>query len=118
MARYTYETTISFGSEDRADFAEMDVTVSFSVSWGCPSSYRGPAEDDEVSDITLIKVGDRFAPWNLHHHSDRHLAALVVEALEDSERDLERMLEIANEEEAGAADVRAERRWEEMRGVA
>lgn len=112
--RYTYETTLNFDGE-RADYAEIDVTVSFDVSWGRPASRLGPAEDDEVSDITLVKVGDRFAPWGFHTWSDKHFAALVEDRLMESEDHLCRMLEIANEEEVAIEDRLSEARWEDHR---
>lgn len=122
--RYRYETTLTFGSEERADFAEVDVEVSYAVSFGCAAQTYGPAENcypaepDEVDDIRLEKVGGRKAPWNLHFHSDKHFAALVVEKLEASERDLEAMIQDAHEQEVADHDAAMEARWEDRRGEA
>jgi hypothetical protein len=110
LSHFQYETTVHFPAE-YAD--EIDVTVSFDVSWGRPSRYDAPYEDDEVSDIRLIQVGGRFRPWGLHNWSDSHFAELVSDALFASERDLERMLEKAREEEACVEDVISERKWVE-----
>src|ERR1700747_825263 len=122
MARYTYETTLSFGDDTRADFAEVDVSVSYEVSFGTPESGRfGPIEaydpgsDDEVHSIRLETVGGRKGPWGLHFHSDNNFAALVVEMIEASEADLLAMVENAHEEELALEDAIAEQRWEERR---
>lgn len=109
MARHHYSTTLTFpaGGTDH----EIDVTVSFAVSPGCPASFSGPAEDAEVSDITLVEVGGKPRPWRFHNWSDGHFAELVAERLFASETHLERMLEIASE---GWDDIEAEiseRRW-------
>jgi len=121
-ARYKYETTLSFGDDTRADFAEVDVSVSYEVSFGSPESSRfGPIEaydpgsDDEVHSIRLEKVGGRPAPWNLHFHSDRHFAAICVEKLEESEADLAAMIENAHESELALEDEIADMRWEARR---
>lgn len=120
MARYTYETTLSF-EEGAADFTEVDVTVSYAVSFGCAAQTYGdpsrchPAEADEVDDIRLELVGDRKAPWGLHFHSDKHFAAIVADRLEASEHDLERMVEEAHEQEVGDYEAELERRWEDRR---
>lgn len=124
MARHRYETTLSFGTDGEADFTEVDVEVSFTVSFGCAAQTYGPAElcypaeADEVDDIRLEKVGGRPAPWNLHFHSDKHFAALVVEKLEASEDDLARMAEIAHEDAAADYDAAMEARWEDRRSWA
>lgn len=94
--RFTYSTTLEFDPE-RFDFSEADVTVSFTLN------------GDEASDIRLELVGDRKAPWGLHHHSDAHFAALVVEMLEGSERHCEAMI-IEAGEQAYAALVEAQER--------
>jgi hypothetical protein len=114
MVRYRYETTLSF-NPDRADFTEVDVGVSFEVSFGRPATRLDPASDDEVTDIRLETVGGRKAPWNLHFHSDRHFAELVVEMLEASEHHLSAMIEAAHEEEVALEDEISEQRWEERR---
>jgi hypothetical protein len=120
MVRYRYETTLSF-NPDRADFTEVDVGVSFEVSFGRlaqgPSYACGgvPADPDEITDIRLETVGGRKAPWNLHFHSDKHFAALVVEMLEASEHHLSAMIEAAHEEEVAVEDEISEARWEERR---
>lgn len=120
MDRSHYSTTLTFSvpsHDPRRDDVEVeiDVTVSFAVSVGCPASYRGPAEDDEVSDITLVQIGDRFRPWNLNNWSDGHIADLVAEKLFDSETHLERMLEKAAEDAADTEDRLDEARWEARR---
>lgn len=112
MARYTYETTLSFGSDERADFAEVDVKVAYDVSFGRAATRLDPAEDDEITDIRLIEVGGRPAPWGLHFHSDKHFAAIVAEMLEESEADLEAMIANAHEEAAADYDRAMEARWE------
>lgn len=122
--RFTYETCLAFGTDGEADFTEVDVTVSYECSFGCAAQTYGPAEscypaeDPEVDDIRLEKVGGKPAPWNLHFHSDRHFAAIVVERLEASERDLEAMILEASETAADDHYAAQERRWEERRGEA
>ena len=122
MSRYRYETTLTFGTDGEADFAEVDVTVSYEVAFGSPESGRfGPVEaydpgsDDEVHSIRLETVGGKPAPRNLHHHSDKHFAALVVERLEASEADLAAMIENAHESELALEDEIADLRWEARR---
>lgn len=122
MARYTYDTCLTFGTDGEADFAEVDVTVSFACDFGTPETGRfGPVEfydpgsGDDVHSIRLEKVGGRPAPWNLHFHSDKHFAALVVEMLEASERDLEAMIQEASETAADDHYAALERRWEDRR---
>jgi hypothetical protein len=122
--RYRYETTLSF-NPDRADFTEVDVGVSFEVSFGTPETgcfgpveLYDPGSGDEVHSIRLETVGGRKAPWNLHFHSDKHFAALVVEMLEASEHHLSAMIEAAHEEEVALEDAVAEARWEARREMA
>lgn len=121
-ARYRYETTLAFGHDGEADYAEVDVEVSYEVDFGAPETGRfGPIEaydpgsGDEVHSIRLEKIGGRPAPWNLHFHSDKHFAAIVAEKLEASEADLEAMIANAHEAEVALEDAIAEMRWEERR---
>lgn len=124
MARtFKYSTTLEFGSDPyAADYGEVDVTVTFEVDFGTPEAGRfGPIEaydpgsDDEIHTIRLVKVGERSAPFGMAHHSDAHFEALVVDKLEASEGDRERMLEIAHETEASDYDAARGSRWEELR---
>lgn len=124
MPRYTYETTLTF-DPGAFDWEEVDVEVSYEVDFGSPESgYFGPVElydpgsGADVHSIRLEKVGGRKAPWNLHFHSDKHFAALVVEKLEASERDLEAMIQDAHDQEVADHDAAMEARWEARRGEA
>jgi len=120
MSRYRYATTLA-SNPDRADYAEVDVEVTYEVSFGRPATlYAAPercheAEPDEVHSIRLEKVGGRPAPWNLHFHSDKHFAAICVEKLEESEADLAAMIENAHESELALEDEIADMRWEARR---
>ena len=123
MGRHRYSITLEFGSDlYAADYAEVDVEVTFEVDFGSPETVRfGPVEaydpgsDDEIHSIRLVKVGERAAPFGMEHHSDKHFEALVVEALEASEAHRERMLEIAHEDAVASWDDAREARWEERR---
>ena len=121
MSRHTYETTLSFGTDGEADYSEVDVKVAFDFSPGCAAQTYGPAErcypaeDPEIDGITLLEVGGKPRPWGFHWWSDSHFAELVSDKLFASERDLERMLEVASAVEAGIEDEIAERRWADRR---
>lgn len=122
---YRYETTLTFGADGEADFAEVDVEVTYECDFGTPETGRfGPVEaydpgsGDEIHSIKLVKVGGRPAPWNLHFHSDKHFAAIVVERLEASGADLEAMVANAHEEAAADYDRAMEARWEDRRSWA
>lgn len=119
MSRFHYDATLTFdaGGTD----VEIDVTVSFAVSWGAPErgpSYAcggTPADPDEISDITLLEVGGKPRPWGWNYWSDGHFSDLVPERLFASEHHLERMLEQAAEARADLEDAIQERRWEDRR---
>jgi hypothetical protein len=113
MTRYSYETTLTFDGDERADYVEVDVEVTYEVDFGAPATRLEPATDDEVHSIRLVKVGGRPAPWNLHFHTDKHFAAIVAEKLEESEDDLAAMIAAAHEQEVANYEAYAETRWEE-----
>lgn len=123
-SRYTYGTTLSFGTDGEPDYRELDVEVSYEVDFGTPESGRfGPPENydpgsgDEVHSIQLLTVEGQPRPWDMGYGflSDDAFAEMVVETLEGSDRHLRRMVEGASEKEAGRADDYAEMRAEELR---
>lgn len=69
--RYRYTTCLMFGTDGEADHCELDVTVSYAVTWGRPETppaydHGGlPADPDEVDDIRLELINDQPRPWDL-----------------------------------------------------
>lgn len=71
MTRYTYSTTLSFGTDGEPSYSEIDVQVSYRVVWGAPEtppaySHGGlPADPDEVDDVRLDLVEGKPRPWDM-----------------------------------------------------
>lgn len=112
--RYTYATTLRFGTDGEPDYAEVDVEVSFSVAWGSPESGRfGPPENydpgcgDVVEDIKLLTVEGKPRPWGMGYGliSDDAFAETVAERLEAEHGD---MVASATEDEVAAEDDHAD----------
>lgn len=65
MARYTYATCLSFGTDGDADYSEVDVTFSFAVLAGrleTPPAYSHgglPAEDAQIVDIRVEQINGK-----------------------------------------------------------
>lgn len=115
--RYTYATCLSWGGDTPT--AEVEVEVSYEVTFGQPESGRfGPPEHydpgsgDEVSDIRLEKVEGKPRPWGMYNgyipNEDDAFETEVVEKLENSEAHLAAMVEEAIETEASDYDA-----WQE-----
>ena len=69
MGRHHFNNQVPF-DPDRADYAVIDVEVSFTTKNG------------EVENVTLETVAGKARPWGFHHWSDSHFAALVAEQVE------------------------------------
>lgn len=108
--RYTYTATLNWGGDTPT--AEIEVTVSYSVSPGSPEqgpSYDSggqPGEDPMVEDITLDLVEGKQRPWDMGYGyiSDDDFATDCVEKIEGSDRHLEAMLNEATEVEDAESD--------------
>lgn len=114
MARYTYTTCISFGTDGEADYCELDATVSFTVAWGLqPSGMFGPPENydpgsgDAIEDIRLEAVDGK--PFT----GSPTFRAMILDEIERVAE--EEMLAEAREAEAAEADAAAEWRDEQRR---
>lgn len=63
--RYTFTTCLSFGTDGKADFCELDVTVSFAFTPGraaAPPAYDHgglPADPPEIDDIQVELIDGR-----------------------------------------------------------
>jgi hypothetical protein len=118
--RFSYTTTLEWGGDTPS--AEIEVTVSYLVTWGAPEqgpSYASggqPADPDEIDDIRLERVEGKARPWGMGYGyiTDDEFAADCVEMIGGSEHHLESMLIEAAErdadDEAAAAECRAEYR--------
>jgi hypothetical protein len=123
--RYTYATTLSWGGD--VTTAEVEVEVSYAVTWGAPArgpSYASggqPADPDEIDDIRLEKVEGKPRPWGMGYGfiSDDDFADECVQMIEGSERLMADLLTHAAEEAAAdyheAMEYRAEMRAERLR---
>lgn len=93
-SRYTYATTLSFGTDGEPGYSEVEVEVSYEVSFGAPETGRfGPPEHydpgsgDEVHSIRLEKVEGKARPWDMGFGflSDDAFAEMVEERLDAAE---------------------------------
>lgn len=122
--RYTYTTTLNWGGDTPT--AEIEVTVSYSVSPGSPAqgpSYDSggqPGESPMIEDITLDLVEGKPRPWDMGYGyiTDDDFAADCVEKIEGSDRNLEDMLNEASEIEESCADEAREHQYESRREMA
>ncbi len=121
MTRYRYATTLTWTGFNDEVTGEIEVEVEFSVAWGSPESGRfGPPErydpgsPHEVEDIKVLTIDGKPGPWAPLTPFET-AEATIIEKLELSDRDLERMLEIAVGDEIAARDDYAESRAEERR---
>lgn len=122
--RYTYTTTLNWGGDTPT--AEIEVTVSYSVSPGSPEqgptydSGGHPGEDPMVEDITLDLVEGKPGPWNMGYGfiTDIDFATDCVEKIEGSDRHLEAMINEASEVEGADEDAHREAQREARREMA
>ena len=118
--RYTYSTTLSFGTDGEADYAEVDVEVSFTCSPGqpetAPSYAHGglPAEGPEIDDIRLEKVNGKPRPWGMYDgwipKEDDDFASTVADIFENTPALMEQLLIEVAETDAADRDAAAEDR--------
>lgn len=120
--RYHYDTTLCFGTDGEPDYRELDVSVTFSVSWGTPETGRGyladpylydPGSASVVEDVRIESIEGHPAPWSDPFCTDDELRRLIEEKLEDEH---DAMILEASEREDSEAAYAQERRWEEARG--
>lgn len=117
--RYTYATSLSFGTDGEPGYSEAEVEVSYLVSWGRPAQTYGPPENcypadpDEIDDVRLEKVEGKARPWDMGwgYISDDAFAEMVWLSL-DCTRHHAAMLEQATEEEWARDDDASERSYE------
>lgn len=121
--RYTYKTTLSFGTDGEADYAEVDIEVSFTCSPGRPETppayaHGGlPAESPEIDDIRLDKVGGKPRPWGMYDgwipKEDDAFATTVVDIFENTPELMEQLLIEVALTNAADHDAAAEGRRDE-----
>lgn len=118
--RYTYKTTMSFGTDGEADYAEVDIEVSFTCSPGRPETppayaHGGlPAESPEIDDIRLEKVDGKPRPWGVYNgwipNEDDDFASTVADIFENTPALMEQLLIEVAETDAADRDAAAENR--------
>jgi hypothetical protein len=119
--RFTYTTTLNWGGDTPT--AEIEVTVSYLVSWGAPEqgpSYASggqPADPDEIDDVRLDLVEGKPRPWGMGfgYVTDDEFATDCVEKIEGNAHHLEAMLNEAADWARADEDDAAERRAEDRR---
>jgi hypothetical protein len=122
--RYTYALELSWGGDTPT--AEMEVEVSYTVTWGAPEqgpSYASggqPADPDEIDDIRLEKVEGKPRPWGMGYGfiSDDDFADECVQMIEGSERLMADLLTNAAEEAAADYDDAMDYHAEQQRDAA
>lgn len=101
--RYRYATTLC-GTTGAGEPGEMDVEVSFVVTWGraeaAPSYSHGglPADPDEIDDVRVELIDGARGPF------DQEVEAAILQEIALSERHYEAMLEEAVQREAAWAE--------------
>lgn len=83
---YQYSTCLSFGTDGEADYAEVDVTISYDVVWGSEESGRfsGPPENydpgspDEIESIAVLEIDGRPATSASRHTLDAVLSEFEI----------------------------------------
>lgn len=122
-ARYRYGTTLAFGTDGEPSYSEVDVEVSYEVSFGTPESGRfgspenyDPGSGDEVHSIRLETVEGKPRPWLMGFGflSDDDFAEMVAERL-GSDEHVAAMVAEAAETDLADRDAYEESRWEERR---
>lgn len=119
MGRYRYATCLSWGGD--IPTAEVEVVVSFGVTWGSPETGRfGPPESydpgspDEVEDIRLELVEGKPRPWGMYSgyvaNEDDEFELEVIEKLDGHHDD---MIAEAQMSEAAAFDAAMDARADE-----
>lgn len=113
---YTYETTLCIDGEN-----DIDVKVSFTVSWGHPGCWYQrngdpgfPPEPSEIDDITVETINGHLHPIAAFGTPATNLTAEAIERkLREEHSDA--MIQEAAEADAAEHDDAEERRWEEFR---
>lgn len=101
MNRYTYATTLAYSTGNVPEVDEVDVEVSYTVTWGRPETppaydHGGlPADPDEIDDLKLLSVDGVGGPFDQHDEAailqeiaQNHFAAMLEEAA-DSDHQME-----------------------------
>lgn len=125
-ARYRYATCLNWGGD--VPTAEVEVVVSFAVTWGSPEAGRfGPPElydpgsPDEVEDIRLELVEGNARPWGMYSgyvsNEDDEFEQEVIEKLDSHHADMiaEAAMELAGAHDA-AMEALADRYREDTNG--
>lgn len=94
--RYTYATTLTYSTGDVPEADEVDVEVSYTVTWGRPETppaydHGGlPADPDEIDDIKLLSIDGVGGPFDQHSEAailqaiaQNHGAAMLEEAADN-----------------------------------
>lgn len=98
---YTYTTSLEYSTGDVPEVDEVEVEVSFTVTWGRPETppayaHGGlPADPDEVNDLTLLTIDGVGGPFDqeveaaiLQQIAMNHAAEMLEEAA-DNEHQME-----------------------------
>lgn len=89
--RYSYATTLEYSTGEVPEVDEVEVEVSYTVTWGRPETppaydHGGlPADPDEIDDITLISIDGVGRPFD----QEVEAAVLQIIALNHAEQMLE-----------------------------
>ncbi len=104
---YRHTCTLTRGVEGAPDYWDGDVTLKYTVYWGCSATHSGPAEGASVQDWRIVEIDriDTISP-------PQWLEDLVGQKLDELEPDL---ISAAADTEAYYADQAADARREELR---
>ena len=122
--RFTHYTTVRLSEGEAGEF---EVTLTFSVAWGSPSSGHfgrpenyDPGCDSQIEDIKVIEINGLTSGWGeafaCGFQTDQQIADDIIEALTDA--DLDAMLVEAGEDAFADAVEAAEYRAESRRDAA
>jgi hypothetical protein len=109
-SRYTYATTLAYSTGEVPEVDEVEVEVSFTVTWGRPETppaydHGGlPADPDEINNLTLLSIDGVGGPF------DQHSEAAILQEI--AQNHTEAMLAEACDHEAAWDDAAADYRRE------
>lgn len=121
---FTHYTTVNLGNGEASEF---EVTLTFTVAWGSPSSGHfgrpedyDPGCDSQIEDIKVVEINGLTSGWGeafaCGFETDQQIADAIIEALTDA--DLDRMLVEASEDAFADAIEAEEYRAESRRDAA
>ncbi len=113
--RFTYQTTLCFGTDGEPSYSEVECKFAYSVAWGEAPSRDDPGSGSQVDDCELLTVEGKPRPWDMGFGfiTDDQFAEDCVERVLDKEED-EMIAEAADWCVADEDDAR-ERQYEDRR---